>query len=230
MIERKYLAHYIDANFDADDPNYVRLGKHLEQYQEELNPQVDVHQNILGEQYAMHNGYQVSSSAEPFYADYDEPLWERLQEIANTRANGDTCMTTRVEVLFKPDGTCVWAYREDCMVAPQSIGGDTSGVQIPFQVLNFGNRVRGDFNATSKTFTPITVTLDKVTETVAVSGTKTLTATTTPSGGIVDWASSDETVATVEAGVVTGVAIGTATITATYKGVIASCIVTVTAT
>lgn len=229
MIERKYLAHYIDANFDSTDPNYVRLGKHLEAYQEELNPQVDVHQNILGEQYAMHNGYQVSSTAEPFYAEEGEPLWEHLQEIANTRANGDSCMTTRVEALLKADGSCVWAYREDCMIAPQSLGGDTSGVQIPFQVLNTGNRVRGMFDPSTKTFTQIGITLDKNTETVAVGSTKTLTATTTPSGGTVTWESSDTAKATVSDGVVTGVAAGTAKITANYNGVKATCVVTVTA-
>lgn len=158
MIERKYLAHYLDANFDPTDPDYVRLGKHLESYNEELNPQVDVRQNILGEQYAMHQGYQVSSTAEPFYAEEGDPLWEHLQEIANTRGNGDQCMTTRVEALFKLGAndalTCVWAYREDCMVAPQSLGGDTSGVQIPFQVLNTGNRVKGTFDPVTKKFTP----------------------------------------------------------------------------
>ena len=31
MVERKYLAHYIDAAFDTTyaDTNYVRLGKNL---------------------------------------------------------------------------------------------------------------------------------------------------------------------------------------------------------
>ena len=34
MIERKYLAHYIDAAFDMtySATNYIRLGKDLEEY------------------------------------------------------------------------------------------------------------------------------------------------------------------------------------------------------
>lgn len=77
------------------------------------------------------------------------------------------------------------------------------------------------------------VTLDKSTASIAVEGTKTLTATTVPAGQTVTWTSSDDEVATVSGGVVTGVAAGTATITAsitvdgqTYTD---TCAVTVTA-
>lgn len=59
------------------------------------------------------------------------------------------------------------------------------------------------------------------TATVAVGGTKTLTAATVPAGETVTWTSSDSTKASVSNGVVTGVAAGTATITAsiTVSGV-----------
>ena len=76
------------------------------------------------------------------------------------------------------------------------------------------------------------ISLNKSTTTIAQGSTETLTATTTPAGATVNWVSSDETVATVsDAGVVTGVAAGTATITAyidmggeIYK---AECVVTI---
>lgn len=77
------------------------------------------------------------------------------------------------------------------------------------------------------------VTLNSDTESVAVGSTVTLTATVVPTGSTVTWSSSAETFATVEDGVVTGVAEGTATITAsitvdgqTYTD---TCTVTVTA-
>lgn len=64
--------------------------------------------------------------------------------------------------------------------------------------------------------TPTTpsVTLDKSTASIAVNGTETLAATTVPADASVTWASSDDTVASVDGGVVTGVAAGDATITA----------------
>lgn len=60
-----------------------------------------------------------------------------------------------------------------------------------------------------------TVSLDSSTATVAVDATVTLTATATPDTAVITWASSDETVATVSGGVVTGKSAGSATITAT---------------
>lgn len=154
-IERKYLAHFIDASFGGAQANYVRLGKDLEEYNEELNPDVEVQKNILGEQNVQHNGYEVQSEVEPFYAYENDPLFTKLAEIANTRAQGDAVMTTKIDVLVDAEGTVVWAYREDCAVIPNSIGGDTSGVQIPFTIYNAGNRVAGTFDMSTKAFTPI---------------------------------------------------------------------------
>lgn len=151
-IERKYLAHYIDAGFGTE-VNYVRLGKDLEEFMEELNPDVEVKKNILGEQNVVHNGYEVQSEVDPFYAYTGDPLYEQLALIANERKTGDACKTTKVDVLLKEDGTVEWAYREDVYVVPNSVGGDTSGVQIPFTVYNAGNRVAGTWDTTSKTFT-----------------------------------------------------------------------------
>lgn len=152
-IERKYLAHFLDASFGGETTNYIRLGKDLEEYAEELNPDVEINKNILGEQNVVHNGYEVQSEIDPYYAYTGDPLFERLAEIANERKTGDACITTKVDVLLKADGTVDWAYREDVWVIPNSVGGDTSGVQIPFTVYNVGNRVKGAFDLTTKTFT-----------------------------------------------------------------------------
>lgn len=152
-IERKYLAHYIDASFGDTETNYIRLGKDLEEYVEELNPDVEVNKNILGEQNVQHNGYEVQSEIDPFYAYTGDPLFEALAEIANERKTGDDCVTTKVDVLLDATGQILWAYREDIWVVPNSVGGDTSGVQIPFSVYNAGNRVKGTFDMKTKKFT-----------------------------------------------------------------------------
>lgn len=153
MIERKYLAHYLDASFGGEETEYVRLGADLEEYNEELNPDVEITKNIIGEQRVSHNGYEAQSEVDPYYADYDDPLFEKLSEIINERKTGDGCVTTKVDVLLQEDGTVVWAYREKVYAVPSSIGGDTSGVQIPFTLYNAGERVKGDWDVTEKTFT-----------------------------------------------------------------------------
>lgn len=153
-IERKYLAHYIDAGFGSGETNYIRLGKDLEEYNEELNPDVEIQKNILGEQNVIHNGYEVQSEVDPFYAHVGDPLFEQLAKIANERLTGDDCKTTKVDVLLGADGTVAWAYREEVYVIPNAVGGDTSGVQIPFTTYNAGERVKGNFDISTKAFTP----------------------------------------------------------------------------
>lgn len=162
MVERKYLAHYIDAAFDTTyaETEYVRLGKNLEEYSEELNPDVTVTKNIQGEQSVQHSGYEVQADVDPYYyEDYDDTLSEKIMELANTRATGDKCKTSMVDVLLKPgasedvEPTVVWAYREDVYLIPNSVGGDTSGIQTPFTLYKAGNRVKGTFSLSTKEFT-----------------------------------------------------------------------------
>ncbi len=158
-IERKYLAHFIDASFDTGSatPNYIRLGADLEEYNLDMNPDIEVSKNILGDSTIKHNGYEPQSSVDTFYAVTGDALFETLSDIANERKTGDDCKTTAVDVLLNDKGVVTWAYREDVMVVPTSMGGDTSGVQVPFSVYYCGNRTKGTFDVTKKTFTANTV-------------------------------------------------------------------------
>lgn len=159
--ERKYLAHYLDAAFDTKYTacEYVRMGKDLEEYSVELNPDVETKKNILGENSVNVSGYEVSSSVDPYYYEYDEKLSEKIMDIAMNRTTGDGCKTSTIDVLLKPgatdedEPTTVWAYREDCYVVPQSVGGDTTGIQVPFEIHRSGNRVKGTFDIKTKKFT-----------------------------------------------------------------------------
>ena len=160
--ERKFLAHFIDSAFDAtgNAAEYVRLGKDLEEFTENLNPDVSTGRNIIGEQTVKHNGYDVSSDVSTYYYEYDDTLSEKITDIAMNRLTGDACKTTKVDVLLKPGATSaeaptvIKAWREDVYVVPDSIGGDTSGVQIPFTMYNAGNRTEGTFDIATKVFTP----------------------------------------------------------------------------
>lgn len=159
--ERKYLAHYLDAAFDITytAANYVRIGKDLEEFSVELNPDIETRKNIIGENSVVHNGYESTADADPVYYEYDDALTEKIMEIAMLRKTGDACKTTYVEVLLKPGEndatapTVIRAVREDVLLIPTSYGGDTSGVQVPFSVNFTGNRVEGTFDIATKTFT-----------------------------------------------------------------------------
>ena len=158
--ERKYLAHFLDAAFDTTyaESEYVRLGKDLEELSEELNPEVETRKNILGENSVVHSGYEVTTDTDPFYYEYSDALSEKIFDIAMNRLTGAKCKTSKVDVLLKPgeDGaepSVVKAWREDVYVIPNSVGGDTSGIQVPFTIHNAGNRVEGSFDMSTKKFT-----------------------------------------------------------------------------
>lgn len=160
--ERKYMGHYVDANFSVNysETDYVRLGEDLEEYNRELNPDVEISKNILGNQSVRHNGYEVQASVEPYYYGYDDALSEKLMDIAMDLSTGDTVKTSVVDVLMKPNPnsnppvTVIKAWRQDAYVVPSSIGGDTSGIQIPFTIYAAGNPVKGTFDLSTNKFTP----------------------------------------------------------------------------
>lgn len=152
-IERKYLAHFIDAAFSVETPAYARLGQDLEEYSIELNPDVETVKNIIGESSTTVKGYEPTGSIDTYYAYEGDALYEHLADIVNNRSTGSQLKTTVVDVLLNSDGTIEWAYREDVSVVPQSIGGDTGGVQIPFEVMYSGNRKKGSFDMDTKAFT-----------------------------------------------------------------------------
>lgn len=157
-IKRKFMAHFIDsAAPDAGSPVYVRLGKDLEEYNVEMNANVETKNNILGDTSVTLDSYQPQSSADPYYAEVGEPLFERLQGIIDDRQTLDDLKTTVVEVhlwdeISDSSGSFV-AYREEAIIEVSSYGGDTTGYQIPFNVHHTGNRVKGKFALATKTFT-----------------------------------------------------------------------------
>ena len=157
-IKRKYMAHYIDSAPVAGPAAYIRLGSDLEEYNVEMNANVETKTNILNESVTSIDGYEPQASVEPYYAVIGDPLFARLQKIVDERQTLDDLKTKTVEVhLWEEDavktGSYV-AYQEDAIIEVVSYGGDTTGYQIPFNIHNVGNRVKGLFALATKTFTP----------------------------------------------------------------------------
>ena len=124
-IERKYMAHYLNAAFGSGDASYTRLGSDLEEYSPELTANVEKKSNIVGETTVTINGYQKQGEVSPYYA---EP------------GDKDTAGTYP-------------AVREECYIEVVSYGGDTTGYQIPFNVHYTGVKTKGTFDPATKKFT-----------------------------------------------------------------------------
>lgn len=158
-IERKYMAHYVDAaapGTEPGTPSYVRLGKDLEEYSPELSANVEKKSNILGETSTMLTSYEKSGSVEPYYAEKGDALFERLQAIVDGCLVLDDCNTTVVEVHLWEEADPEKGYpaiKDDAVIEVVSYGGDSTGYQIPFNLHYKAAPVKGYFKVDTKTFT-----------------------------------------------------------------------------
>ena len=152
-LERKYLAHFVDEGFGAEPVSYKRLGKDLEDYSVNFNYSVDPKNNIIGDNSLNVQPPKLDSSASTYYAEKDDKIAMRLFE-AGMEGSTENLRTTVVDAVFDADGACIVAYKHDCIVTPESAGGDTSGVNIPFKVTYAGNTQKGTFDLKEKTFSP----------------------------------------------------------------------------
>lgn len=161
VIPREQVAHLLDAAFGTEQtPLFYRIGEDLEEFNVELNPDVETRKNIIGKKRVVHRGYDVSATVDTFYAYKGDPLFEYLEGVIDHLHKGDKLRTKSYDVHFH-DGTPVLGYKciqDDCYVIPTQYGGDTSNYRIGYQIQYLGNRVEGKFVATAseKRFTPNT--------------------------------------------------------------------------
>lgn len=154
-IERKYMAHYLNAAFGSGTASYVRLGNDLEEYSPELSANVEKKNNILGQTSVVIDSYQKQGEVAPYYAEKDDPLFEKLQAIIDGDLTLDNLKTDIVEVkLWGEASTGAYpAVKEECYIEIVSYGGDTTGYQIPFNVHYTGVKRKGKFDIRTKNFT-----------------------------------------------------------------------------
>ena len=150
---------YVDTTMASANPSWYVVGKDIEELTVDLGADTETVKNILDETSVRLNGFEPTIEATPFYADPDDDLYEQLKDIAMNRKKGGDCLTKYLEVVVESStASSHSAWVEDCYLVPQSVGGDTSGMQIPFNILPAGNRKAGTVGYTNgvPTFTPAT--------------------------------------------------------------------------
>ena len=154
-IERKYMAHFINAAKSGEEAVFERLGQDLEEFSPEMSAQVETKKNILGQSSVLISGYEKTAAVEPFYAQSGSQLFNRLQEIIDGDLVLDELKAEVVDVkLWEADETGAYpAVKEAVYLEITSYGGDTTGYQIPFTIHYTGEKVKGTFNVSTKTFT-----------------------------------------------------------------------------
>lgn len=149
------------ASFNGTD--WEALGKDNDELSKELNPDTETSKNVLGESTFQHSGYEPEVEVDPYYADPSSKLYEKLSKAAMEELYGDSDILGKfVEVIFDTvdasAGTMSGVgYKRDAYLVPQSTGGDTSGLGIPFTINPVGAQ------------TKVNVTYTKATRAVTIS-------------------------------------------------------------
>ena len=161
-LEREALGHYLDTKFNTKvsevaSADFEIIGDDIEDMSVELNADTEQIKNILGQTKTHDKGYAPSMDADPFYADPEKKLYPKLRDIAMNRLKGDECKTLMLEVIVEDTGAETHkAWVREVVVKPQSYGGNTDGMNIPFTVTESGESVEGTVTAESmKTGNPV---------------------------------------------------------------------------
>lgn len=152
LTRGRYIV-YIDASFGSGTEKWYKVGKSLSSLDVELNADVSTERNIWDESYTTDNGYTPQTTVDPYYADPDDEIYERILDIAMNRKVGDECRTKIMEVIVSDDSDSTHkAWVEDILVKPTKTGGETAGFSIPFDVYFDGNRQEGTAAYTGGTY------------------------------------------------------------------------------
>lgn len=161
-MKLKRSAHllYVDGSMGGNTPDWYLIGKDIEEMSIDLGADTESTTNILDETSVKLNGFEPTIAADPYYANPDDPIYDPLVACAMDRVMDDShCKTKFLEVIVEDTSSSSHqAWLQDCYLVPQSVGGDTSGLQIPFNLLPDGERKKGTATLSSDrtpTFTPL---------------------------------------------------------------------------
>lgn len=152
--------HAIWLSFDEKE--WTLIGKDMEEFSYELNPDVSTFKNILGETTAEHNGYTPSADVE-YAARSEDAIYKNIKDIAdNLYTDEEHCRAHMISAILNKEvkdseavvltGT---GYKVPGIISVNSVGGDTSGLSMPFTFTEDGARKQGSVSVTNKvpTFT-----------------------------------------------------------------------------
>lgn len=138
----------ITVDYTAASGGWEALGKDDDDLSKELNADTETKKNVLGESSFNHKGYETTVSMDSYYMDpsrimyahlLDVALQEKYSEEDLTGYFAEAFFTSVDEANHTMSGYC---YVRQAWFVPQSVGGDTSGYQIPFNIQPVGGMTK----------------------------------------------------------------------------------------
>ena len=152
-LPRKAMMTYIDASFGGNSPSWFLIGKDVEDMSVELNSDTEQTTNILDETTTTDNGYKPTISVDTYKANpSDGDFYDAIMDIMMNRKTGDACKTKILEIIVEDTSASSHdAWTEDVIVKPNSYGGATGAISIPYTISFDGNRKAGTAALSSAT-------------------------------------------------------------------------------
>lgn len=156
LIPRKEFMHFVNVGTTAE-PEWELLGEGIEELSREMNNNVETKTDILGNNSTtVTKGNQVSSF-DPFKCRRDSKLFAKLYQIYTDDLELSDCELEflEVSVFDKVEDGKYEAIKQTGAIDLKSIGGDTTGLDMPFDVNYIGSKTKGTFDVAKKQFTPV---------------------------------------------------------------------------
>lgn len=152
----KRSEHKLFANVGtAASPEWELQGDRNDELNTELNPNVESGEDVTGKTYADLDKYEEETDVETYRAQRDSKWAVILYDIYKYRKTlTDVVHEFCVVNAFAGASGQFDAWTQKAVVAVQSTGGDTKGMNLPYNIHWVGERTYGTFNLDSLTFTP----------------------------------------------------------------------------
>ena len=157
-IKREEFKLFADVGVSSA-PEWELQGGRIEDMSLEMNPNVETVTDVTGVTETTHDKYEKQTSVSPYYAKRDSKMAAWLYNVVREEKTlSDVEKTFCVVNIFAGSDGAYDAWTQNGVVAVQSFGGDTKGLQIPYNIHWIGEKVFGTaaISNGTMTFSPAT--------------------------------------------------------------------------
>ena len=157
-IKREEFKLFADVGASSA-PEWELQGGRIEDMSLEMNPNVETVTDVTGVTETTLDKYEKQTSVSPYYAKRDSKMAAWLYNVVREEKTlSDVEKTFCVVNIFAGSDGAYDAWTQKGVVAVQSFGGDTKGLQIPYNIHWTGEKVFGTAAIANgvMTFTPAT--------------------------------------------------------------------------
>ena len=130
--------------YTAASSGWEAVGKDNDDLSKELNPDTETTKNVLGETTFKPSGYEPEVDVDPYYMDPSRPMYAHLLDVAMQEKYGEADLLGYFAEAFFTSADAEkqtmsgYCYVRRAWIVPQSVGGDTAGYAIPYNINPIG--------------------------------------------------------------------------------------------